>query len=147
MKKWLVSILMVFFLLLVVAQSNSEAGIQFGIRGGGNAAKLTGPDITQEFGDTIKNKVGLVGGIFFAINIGRIITIEPEFLYTMKGVNFEDPEYDLGAKLSSDYLEIPPPPQAENTNSGNPARRICWTFGWLQAQRETADRWRGYSIG
>ncbi|MGB9894063.1 MAG: porin family protein [Candidatus Saccharicenans sp.] len=106
MKKLWASILVAFFLLLVVAQTNSEAGIQFGIRGGANAAKLTGADV-QDLEGVIKNKVGLVGGIFLAFNIGKIVTIQPEFLYTMKGSQMNDPLGEYTGKLYGDYLEIP----------------------------------------
>ncbi len=106
MKKILASALVASFLLLAVAQSSSLAGIQFGIRGGGNTSKLTGADL-QDLEGTVKTKVGLVGGIFFAINIGKVITIQPEFLYTMKGSQLEDPFGEYSGKLFGDYLEIP----------------------------------------
>ncbi|MBC7361993.1 MAG: PorT family protein [Candidatus Aminicenantes bacterium] len=106
MKKILTSLLVSAFLFLLIFPVNSEAGIQFGIRGGGNASKLTGADI-QNLEGTIKYKVGLVGGIFFAINIGKIITIEPEFLYTMKGSQEQVTAGDYTKKLYGDYLEIP----------------------------------------
>lgn len=106
MKKILTSLLVSAFLFLLIFPVNSEAGIQFGIRGGGNASKLTGADI-QNLEGTIKYKVGLVGGIFFAINIGKIITIEPEFLYTMKGSEEQVTAGDYTKKLYGDYLEIP----------------------------------------
>lgn len=106
MKKILTSLLVSAFLFLLIFPANSEAGIQFGIRGGGNASKLTGADI-QNLEGTIKYKIGLVGGIFFAINIGKIITIEPEFLYTMKGSQEQVTAGDYTEKLYGDYLEIP----------------------------------------
>ena len=106
MKKILTTLLASAFLFLLISPVNSEAGIQFGIRGGANASKLTGADI-QNLEGTIKYKVGLVGGIFFAINIGKIITIEPEFLYTMKGSQEKDTAGDYTGKLYGDYLEIP----------------------------------------
>jgi len=106
MKKILAQALLASFLLLSVAQSSSLAGIQFGIRGGGNTSKLTGADL-QDLEKNVKTKVGLVGGIFFAINIGKVITIQPEILYTMKGSQLEDPFGEYSGKLFGDYLEIP----------------------------------------
>jgi hypothetical protein len=106
MKKNIGLMLLAVFLALTIFPLNSRAGIQFGIRGGGNASNLTGADI-QNLGATIKYKVGLVGGVFFAINIGKIITIEPEFLYTMKGAQEQDPATGYTEKLFGDYLEIP----------------------------------------
>lgn len=106
MKKLFTSVLVALFLCLVAGQTTAQAGIQFGIRGGGNAAKLTGADI-QDLEGTIKNKVGLVAGIFLAINIGKIVTIQPEVLYTMKGSQINDPLGEYTGKLYGDYVEIP----------------------------------------
>lgn len=106
MKKLFTSILIALFLCLIAGQSAARAGIQFGIRGGGNAARLTGADV-QDLEGTIKNKVGLVGGIFLAFNIGKIVTIQPEVLYTMKGSQIQDPLGEYTGKLYGDYLEIP----------------------------------------
>ncbi len=106
MKKLLSVMLAASFLFLVAAPAPSEAGIKFGLRLGGNAAKLTGDDI-QDIGETIKSKTGLVAGVFLAINLGKIVTIEPEVLYTMKGSKLEDPIGEYTGKLYGDYLEIP----------------------------------------
>lgn len=106
MKKLFTSVLIALFLCLVAGQTAAQAGIQFGIRGGGNAAKLTGADV-QDLEGTIKNKVGLVAGIFLAINIGKIVTIQPEVLYTMKGSQINDPLGEYTGKLYGDYVEIP----------------------------------------
>ncbi|MGB4705226.1 MAG: porin family protein [Candidatus Saccharicenans sp.] len=74
--------------------------------GGASAAKLTGADV-QDLEGTIKNKLGFTAGIFLAINIGKIITIQPEVLYTMKGSQIEDPLGEYTGKLYGDYVEIP----------------------------------------
>lgn len=106
MKKLLSVILAASFLLLVAAPATSEAGIKFGLRLGGNTAKLTGDDI-QDIEETIKSKTGLVAGVFLAINLGKIVTIQPEVLYTMKGTKLEDSLGEYSGKLYGDYLEIP----------------------------------------
>ncbi|MDW3229046.1 MAG: porin family protein, partial [Acidobacteriota bacterium] len=106
MKKLLGVILAASFLLLVAAPAPSEAGIKFGLRLGGNTAKLTGDDI-QDIEETIKSKTGLVAGVFLAINLGKIVTIQPEVLYTMKGTKLEDSLGEYSGKLYGDYLEIP----------------------------------------
>lgn len=105
MKKIVVPFLIAASFFLWLSPVNSQAGIQFGLRGGVNSSKLTGADI-QDLEGTIKSKVGIVGGIFLAINIGKIITIEPEFLYTMKGTQ-QEVTGDYTEKLYGDYLEIP----------------------------------------
>lgn len=106
MKKLLSVILAASFLLLVAAPATSEAGIKFGLRLGGNTAKLTGDDI-QDIEETIKSKTGLVAGVFLAINLGKIVTIQPEVLYTMKGTKLEGFLGEYSGKLYGDYLEIP----------------------------------------
>ncbi|HEK85353.1 MAG TPA: PorT family protein [Candidatus Aminicenantes bacterium] len=106
MKKITTRTLIAAFLLFSVFSSISLANVRLGLRAGGNAAKLTGADV-QDIGNTLKNKVGLVGGIFLAFNLGKIITIEPEFLYTMKGTDMSDPQTGYTGKLFGDYLEIP----------------------------------------
>jgi len=105
MKKFLTLALVVIFLGLAAGPRPAEAGIQFGLRGGGNAAKLTGPDITQDLEGTIKYKIGYAAGIFLAINLGKVITISPEVLYTMKGAQIEDPLGEYTGKIFGDYVE------------------------------------------
>jgi hypothetical protein len=109
MKKILTSLLAAAFLFLLISPVASEAGIQFGIRAGANSAKFIGSDVNwvEEMAGLANGKYGLVGGIFFAINIGKSITIEPEFLYTMKGMKMDDPLGEYTGKLYGDYLEIP----------------------------------------
>ncbi|MDD8020039.1 MAG: porin family protein [Acidobacteriota bacterium] len=106
MKKFITSVVVVCFLFLLAGRATSEAGIQFGLRGGVNSAKLTGADASDLEG-TIKNKAGLVAGVFLAINLGKIITIEPEVLYTMKGSKVENIQGEYTGKIYGDYLEIP----------------------------------------
>lgn len=105
MKKFSILALVVTFLWLIAAPSQAQAGIQFGLRGGANAAKLTGSDITQDLEGTIKYKIGYTAGIFLAINLGKVITISPEVLYTMKGAQVEDPLGDYTEKIFGDYVE------------------------------------------
>ncbi|MGB9835492.1 MAG: porin family protein [Candidatus Saccharicenans sp.] len=93
-------------LLTLLVATPVMADIQFGLRAGANLAKFTGADI-QEFSDTIKNKAGLVAGIFLSINFGKIITIQPEVLYSMKGAALSEPIPEYSGKLYADYLEIP----------------------------------------
>lgn len=86
----------------------AAANVQFGIKLGGNMAKITGDDVA-DVADTLKNKVGFTGGIFLAFNFGKVVTIQWEALYTMKGANFEyiDIDETVTGKLYGDYIEIP----------------------------------------
>ncbi|HUT08706.1 MAG TPA: porin family protein [Candidatus Latescibacteria bacterium] len=86
----------------------AAADVQFGIKLGGNMAKVTGAD-AQDIEGTLKSKVGFTGGIFLAFNFGKVITIQWEALYTMKGAAFEytDLEDTYTEKLYGNYIEIP----------------------------------------
>jgi hypothetical protein len=95
---WKILMVGVFAAMLVCPQTAS-AGVKFGIKGGANIANING-NFTDELGDW-KSTVGFCGGIFLELNFGRVLTIQPEVLYTMKGA-------DTGTgKLHFDYLEIP----------------------------------------
>ena len=106
MKKLFSYCLVAAFLFLLVSPSILKADVQFGLRVGGNSAKLTGNDL-EDIEATVKSKVGFVGGVFLAFNLGKMITIEPEILYTMKGGTVEDTTGEYSEKIYGDYLEIP----------------------------------------
>ena len=106
MKKVFSYCLVAAFLFLLLSPSVLKADVQFGLRVGGNSAKLTGDDL-KDIEATVKSKVGFVGGVFLAFNLGKMITIEPEILYTMKGGTVEDTAGEYSEKVSGDYLEIP----------------------------------------
>jgi hypothetical protein len=97
-KLWTILAIGAFAAMLVLPQT-AAAGVKFGIKGGANIANVNG-DFTETIADW-KSSVGFCGGIFIELNFGRILTIQPEVLYTMKGA-------DAGTgKLKFDYLEIP----------------------------------------
>ncbi len=93
-----VLVIMTFAALLALPQPAS-AGVRFGLKGGANVANVNG-----DFVDALENwksTVGFCGGIFLEFNFGRILTLQPEVLYTMKGADVG------GGKLKFDYIEIP----------------------------------------
>ena len=108
MKKLTVALVVGALFVMLAAPAPAAAGVQFGIKGGGNMAKLTGSDL-QDINGTLKNKVGFVAGVFLAFNMGPVFTLQLEGLYTMKGV--EQSYIDTGVtytdKLSANYIEIP----------------------------------------
>ncbi len=108
MKKWTVALVIGAFIGLLMVPAPAAADTQFGIRVGGNMAKVTGSD-AEDINTTLKNKVGFVGGVFLAFNMGRIFTLQLEGLYTMKGVNMDYTEIDVtySEKLTANYIEIP----------------------------------------
>lgn len=86
----------------------AAADVQFGLKVGGNLANLTGAD-ADAITDTLKTKVGFVGGVFLALNLGKAVTVQSEILYTMKGASYEFVDLDetYSGKLYGDYIEIP----------------------------------------
>ena len=97
-RSWTILMIGAFAVLLALPQT-SAAGIKFGLKGGANIANVNG-NWNDELGDW-KSTVGFCGGIFLELNFGRVLTIQPEVLYTMKGADTGD------GKLKFDYLEIP----------------------------------------
>jgi len=108
MKKLTVMFLAGVFAGFVVLPGPAAANVQFGIKVGGNMAKVTGADL-DDIEATLKSKVGFVGGIFLSFNFGKILALQTEVLYTMKGATFDysDMEDPYIAKLYGNYLEIP----------------------------------------
>jgi len=95
---WKILMIGAFAAMLLLPQT-AAAGLKFGIKGGANIANVNG-NFTDAIADW-KSTVGFCGGIFLELNFGRVLTIQPEVLYTMKGA-------DAGTgKLKFDYLEIP----------------------------------------
>lgn len=93
-----VAVIGLFAATLVLPQA-AAAGVKFGLKGGANIANVNG-----SFSDSLsdwKSTVGFCGGIFLELNLGRVLTIQPEVLYTMKGADTGD------GKLKFDYIEIP----------------------------------------
>jgi hypothetical protein len=95
---WKILMIGAFAAMLVFPQT-AAAGVKLGIKGGANIANVNG-NFTGELSNW-KSTVGFCAGIFLELNLGRILTIQPEVLYTVKGA-------DAGTgKLKFDYLEIP----------------------------------------
>jgi hypothetical protein len=99
-------LLIAAFAGLLALPQTAAAGVQFGIKAGGNMAKPTGAD-TQDINGTLKNRIGFIGGIFLAFNFGKVVTIQWEVLYTMKGATYISLDDTFTEKLYGDYIEIP----------------------------------------
>ncbi|MEN6561432.1 MAG: porin family protein [Acidobacteriota bacterium] len=87
------------FVTVLALPQAAAAGVKFGLKGGANVANVNG-----NFSDALadwKSTVGFCGGIFLELNFGRVLTIQPEILYTMKGADTGE------GKLKFDYIEIP----------------------------------------
>ena len=108
MKRLVTVLVIAAFAGLMALPQPAAAGVQFGIKVGGNMAKVSGDDLQDVLG-TLKTKVGFTGGIFLAFNFGKVVTIQSEVLYTMKGSSYEytDLVDTYTGKLYGDYIEIP----------------------------------------
>ncbi len=82
---------------IVFAQGISTKGL----KGGMNLANIVGDDIMDE-ADT---KIGFVFGGFATYDVNEMISIQPEVLFTMKGMTAEEDDMKLTYNLN--YLEIP----------------------------------------
>jgi hypothetical protein len=87
------------FAAMLVFPQTAAADVRFGVKGGASIANVNG-DFVDGLSDW-KSTVGFCGGIFLEFNFGRVLTIQPEVLYTMKGADTGE------GKLKFDYLEIP----------------------------------------
>jgi hypothetical protein len=95
------------FAAALILPQTAAADVRFGIKAGANVANVNG-----NFADNItdwKTQVGFCGGIFLEFNFGRLLTLQPEVLYTMKGAEavIDDGVITGTGKLRFDYLEIP----------------------------------------
>ena len=106
MKKLTTILLVAAFAGLLLMPRPAAAGVQFGLKVGGNMAKPTGADADDPLA-TLKSRIGFTGGIFLAFNFGRVVTIQSEVLYTMKGATYVALDDSYTDKLSADYIEIP----------------------------------------
>jgi hypothetical protein len=106
MKRLMTVLVIAAIVGLAALPQPAAADIQFGIKAGGNMAKPTGAD-TRDIDGTLKNRVGFIGGIFLAFNFGRVVTIQWEALYTMKGATYIPLDGTYTEKLYGDYIEIP----------------------------------------
>jgi Outer membrane protein beta-barrel domain len=106
MKRSMTVILIAACAALVALPRPAAADIQFGIKAGGNMAKPMGADAQDPLA-TLKSRVGFMGGIFLAVDLGRVVTIQSEILYTMKGATYVALDDTFTDKLYADYIEVP----------------------------------------
>jgi len=106
MKRLMTVLVIAAFAGLMALPQPAAADVQFGIKVGGNMAKPTGVDAQDPLA-TVKSRVGFTGGIFLAFNFGKVVTIQWEALYTMKGATYVALDDSYTDKLYGDYIEIP----------------------------------------
>lgn len=106
MKRSLTVFLIAACAALAVLPRPAAADIRFGIKAGGNMAKPMGDDALDPLA-TLKSRVGFIGGIFMIVDLGPVIAIQSEVLYTMKGATYVALDDTYTDKLYADYVEVP----------------------------------------
>jgi hypothetical protein len=80
--------------------------IEFGIKGGGSLAELSGSDDAVD--DSVsKSRKGFVAGAYLAFPLGDTVSLQPEALFTQKGQSFDFTDLDVDTTLKLDYVEVP----------------------------------------
>jgi hypothetical protein len=106
-RKRLVTVLLIAaFAGLAALPQPAAAGVRFGIKAGGNMAKPTGADARDPLA-TLQSRVGFMGGIFLSVELSRVLSIQSEVLYTMKGATYIANDDTYTDKLYADYIEVP----------------------------------------
>ena len=106
MKRMMSVLLIAAFAGLATLPQLAAAGVQFGIKAGGNMAKPTGADARDPLA-TLQSRVGFMGGIFLSVDLSRVLSIQSEVLYTMKGATYIANDDTYTDKLYADYIEVP----------------------------------------
>ncbi len=108
-----------WFLLLILVLSSpsfSQLSVKMGIKGGQNFATFRGDLLPAQIGlnsINLKSKSGIVAGAFMKVTLLGTFAIQPELLYSQKGVAY-DGVLDAGiasrnveGRLNVSYLELP----------------------------------------
>jgi len=106
MKRALTALLIAACAGLAALPGPAAADIRFGIKAGGNMAKPTGADARDPLA-TLKSRVGFMGGVFLAVDFSRVVSVQSEVLYTMKGATYVSLDDTFTDKLYADYIEVP----------------------------------------
>ena len=99
-------------LMFLLPNSSLASGIKAGLKIGISSAKLSGDDVgdlEDLLGEDLKSRIGFSVGGFITFNISEMFAIQPEVLYTMKGLRYEEEMFGETLKIwmKLDYLEIP----------------------------------------
>lgn len=99
-------------IMLLLPSLSLAKGIKVGFKIGVNNADLFGEEakqMEQDLGAELKSKWGLCAGGFIQFNISKVLAIQPEFLYTMKGARMEEEVLGETVKVAFNlsYLEFP----------------------------------------
>ena len=94
-------------LLAVTATAAQAQSPSFGIKAGASLTTAVGNGTT---GFDIKNKLGFHGGFIANLPINDVFSIQPEFLYSMKGYRINEADRfgaTLERKQTLNYIDVP----------------------------------------
>lgn len=99
-------------IMLLLPSLSSAKGVTAGFKIGVNYADVFGddvPDMEALLGADFKSKFGLCAGGFIQIKLGKVLVIQPEFLYTMKGSRMKEEILGETVKIrfNLSYVEVP----------------------------------------
>jgi hypothetical protein len=104
----LLRIVIFLFLFLLTTSALSQAffpenKFRIGIKGGLNLAQI----YVEQWPDR-NSREGINSGVFFKIPLGTFVSVEPELLYSQKGVTINSfPRTRQSSNLKLDYMEVP----------------------------------------
>lgn len=112
MKRLIVTLVAIITALILFSASVSAQNLTGGVKAGLNISNIYGEhyDIPEEGTDC---KIGFCAGAFFAYYFNDIFSIQPEVLFTMKGMKWQSEHETQGIpvecnrKWNMNYLEIP----------------------------------------
>lgn len=87
-----------------VAQQTDEEKFRFGIRVGGNVAKITGDDKTRIFTE----RIGYFGGVVARYSITNKINIQSEAYYNLLGTSSKNKDnFSVKGRVNMSYISVP----------------------------------------
>jgi len=93
--------LTVVMVLVLMSGTVFAGGLTFGFKGGINLANVTGDDVENN-----ETKLCFGGGAFLNIPAIGLLSVQPELLFMMKGMEFTSGSFDdAGVRMS--YIDIP----------------------------------------
>lgn len=104
-------VLVVVALMIALVPGLAEAQkVGGGVKGGVTFGDM--PNVTSEFNDVgvdTSQRIGWVAGGFLTVNFGNGFMLQPEVLYTQKGVKVDTSvdEFTSNLRIKLDYLDVP----------------------------------------
>ncbi len=89
----------------VPARAQDESPLRFGVKLGMNISDFRGDDGIEGWGELLDWKAGFCGGVFMSYAVNDRFSVQPELLYSMKGMKVG--LWAFSATWSLDYIEIP----------------------------------------